>query len=938
LYKAIKKDIADIKEPEVEEILNKIGNEKFLLKLNSTENAQVPYQLNLAELESIIDNQGQYYPILKMNKDKIISILKFRIPYYVGPLNRNNDNKRIFAWMERKSKDKIYPWNFEEVVDLEKSAENFILKMTNQCSYFPDCDVLPNNSLLYSEYKVLNELNKVRIDGKLLSTQVKLMMLCDLLRKEKNVTEKMIVKFLKNKGVIEKSDNPLIQGMQGEKRLANNLKSHIFFESLGFDVDGKDRETVENIIRWVTLFTDKKILKKKIRDTYNSELISNEVLKKILKRDFKGWGSLSEKLIDGVTTTNKKFENGTILDILKISNMNFMQIISDENLGFNKIIEEKNSRVIEKITIEDIESLHGSPSIKRGIWQSVRMVEEIISIMKNQPRNIFIKVNKEEGPKRRTIPRINRVDNLYEEIKKSRILNIDEQIQEVIDKTKKDKGNIDDNKLYLYLLQNGKCMFTGENLVLEDLSKYRISYIIPKSIIEDNSISNKVLVKYAGNHRGPNGIIIKEDIRNNMKPLWDKMLRVKLISFKKYKNLTAYKFSKEHIENLMNKELVETRQITKHVANLFRNCYIDTDVVTVKATLVERLRRKYELFKVQNLNDFHYAHDSYLTGLLGTFLMKRFPTFRERFYFDVYDNFNFRESGAEYGFIIEEFGKDIKNHNLELVWNSKKIIEKMSKSLDYYDCFISYKKEEKVGGFYNQNPSAKSSGNLMPLKKGLDTELYGGFGQISKSYLLAVEGKRKNKVISTLANCPVVLRNRTMEEKIEYISRDKGLENLKILNDKIMLNQLILKDGMYQLLKSDIEIINAVQIVLPKGQKRVLYNIERKMYKNISSDEVTILFDVLMEKIERFYPVYNKIRGKLLENRGVFIDLSIIEKCQIILEILKLLQANSTRANFKILGLSSDVGRQTKIGIKLSELIFVERSVTGLYEKKWKVV
>ena len=45
------------------------------------------------------------------------------------------------------------------MVDLEASAEQFIRRMTNKCTYLPSEDVLPKYSLLYSKYEVLNELN-----------------------------------------------------------------------------------------------------------------------------------------------------------------------------------------------------------------------------------------------------------------------------------------------------------------------------------------------------------------------------------------------------------------------------------------------------------------------------------------------------------------------------------------------------------------------------------------------------------------------------------------------------------------------------------------------------------------------------------------------------------------------------------------------------------
>lgn len=73
----------------------------------------------------------------------------------------------------KKSNEKIYPWNFDDVVDKDKSAENFIMRMTNKCTYLVGEDVLPNQSILYSKFRVLNELNNLKINGEKPDVEVK---------------------------------------------------------------------------------------------------------------------------------------------------------------------------------------------------------------------------------------------------------------------------------------------------------------------------------------------------------------------------------------------------------------------------------------------------------------------------------------------------------------------------------------------------------------------------------------------------------------------------------------------------------------------------------------------------------------------------------------------------------------------------------------------
>ena len=183
LYKRIKNDLKGFEEEKiVSEILEDIANENFLVKLNTTINGEIPYQLHEKELIKILENQSRYYPTIKENKDKIISLLKFRIPYYVGPLSKENSK---WSWVIRKKEGKILPWTFDEIVDKEATAEEFIRRMTNKCTYLINEDVIPKESLLYTKYCVLNEINNLQVNRKRISKDMKKKIL-ELFKTKKN--------------------------------------------------------------------------------------------------------------------------------------------------------------------------------------------------------------------------------------------------------------------------------------------------------------------------------------------------------------------------------------------------------------------------------------------------------------------------------------------------------------------------------------------------------------------------------------------------------------------------------------------------------------------------------------------------------------------------------------------------------------------------------
>ena len=176
LYQSIKKILGKrAADDEVyKNILTEMEQETFLEKINNVDNSAIPYQLNLIEMDKILTQQGVYYKELKDNKEILLKMLTSKIPYYVGPLNNNNKGNRNFAWMTKKAgkeNEKVYPWNVKDVVDIDVTAEDFITRMTNYCTYLPNEKVLPKESLLYQRYMLLEELSQIRIDGKKLSKE-----------------------------------------------------------------------------------------------------------------------------------------------------------------------------------------------------------------------------------------------------------------------------------------------------------------------------------------------------------------------------------------------------------------------------------------------------------------------------------------------------------------------------------------------------------------------------------------------------------------------------------------------------------------------------------------------------------------------------------------------------------------------------------------------
>lgn len=490
LCERIKEDLKGFEDKsDVSEIFNDISNENYLIKLNTTDNGEIPYQLHEKELKKILENQSKYHDSINENKDKILSLLTFRIPYYVGPLS----TKSKWAWVKTNSKEAIRPWNFDEIVDKDATAEEFIIRMTNKCTYLLNEDVIPKESLLYAKFSVLNEINNIQVNDKRVSKDMKTKII-ELFKNKKSVGKKDIKNLYAKDGINAEK----IEGFTTSNgKFNSNMNAYVDFSKI-FDNIYENEEMIEELIYWITIFEDKSILKHKIEEKYSS-ILTKEQINKIIKLKYIGWSRLSKKLLIGLKSTEN---NETIIEKLMNTNMNFMQIITSDKFGFKEQLEQALKEVIgeekKKISYDDIAEIKTSPANKKGIWQAILVVKEITKIMKHDPENIYIEFARSDEEKGTlTTKKLEKVKKIYDEIENFKQAN--KALYEDIKKHQGDK-NINE-RLYLYFIQCGKCLYSDTKLDIEKLSLYQIDHIIPQSYKKDDSIENKALVLSSENQR-----------------------------------------------------------------------------------------------------------------------------------------------------------------------------------------------------------------------------------------------------------------------------------------------------------------------------------------------------------------------------------------------------------------------------------------------------
>lgn len=944
-YKYVKKAIEKSDDSRKDEILQKIANETYMLKQTSKNNAYIPYQMQKDELIKILDHQEKYYPVLKENRDKIISILEFRIPYYYGPL----DGNKQFGWLIKKKgkeNERILPWNHQEIVDVQETAAQFIKKLTNYCTYLPIEKVMPQKSLTCSMYEVLSEVNKIRIDGKLLPIDTKNRLIEDLFFKRKTVKEKDLINWLKQNQLTVGE----ITGYQKEKAFSSSLAPWIDFKEIFDEINDSNYDLIEKIIEDTTIFNEGSILKERLKKVYN---LDQNKIKKIMKLKYSGWSRLSKKLINGIRADNKFGSSVSILDVMKESHMTLMEIINDQDLGFKQIIEKENFKnETGSFEYEDIENLAGSPALKRGIWQTLQVIEEIKNYMGHEPKNIYIEFAREEQEKVRTTTRVKKLKSIYNDIKNQLGVHGKEVYSNL---NKQDEKSSIEKRLYLYYTQLGKCMYSGESLDIDKLSNYEIDHIFPRTLTSDDSLDNLVLVKKKENQRKLDDLVLPLEIRNKMEVFWKKLYDNGLITQTKYYRLMRDEFRRDQIDKFINRQLVETRQIIKHVANIIENHFEDTKVFTVRANLSHEFREKYGIYKNRNVNDFHHAHDAYIACIIGRYIQIRFPGLEAKYVYGQYmQNVKKTKNNIDkenHGFIINSMKYEcIDEDTGEVIWNPERILDYI-KCFNYRDVYITKKLDTNNRELFNvtilpndkNSEKGKTKATIPVNKLRSNVRKYGGFSGL-QSDIVAIEGKKGKKIDRRLINLPILLRYVSIEDQCKYIMENNKYSDVKIIK-KIKKNQLIEIDGGLYYLSSATELVNAHQLILNNKENEIIFEINNAMIKNDYSYfenreiEITKLYNLLCDKMKKYYPKYKGIYEKILTKNIDFNILEIDLKCRVILEVLKILKAGAINGNLKFepYNMTDREGRLSKQSIHLDNTYFYDVSITGIYSKKYKL-
>lgn len=964
-YKYLKDFVED------EYILSKIADGTFLDKLRTSANAVIPYQVHKDELETILENASENFPFLNEVQDgysvkqKIVMLMTFRVPYYVGPLNTQHADGG-FAWVKKYAgteRMKITPWNFDDVVDKQASEDAFIERMTNKCTYLIGEDVLPKQSLLYSEFAFLNELNNVTYRGKRLDKQARDAIVEYAKENSGKITTSKIGKILEGAGLIEKGEGKKenFAGIDGE--IKGSFATYRFFKRVfgeNFDID-----TCEEIIKWFTIMGDATRAVARAKRKYGFD---DETAKKLRDLNCSGWGRMSREFLDGEEIVHVSKDTGevyTIIEAMRETGCNLMELLSSR-YDFVAAVQNYNDKNSDdgNVTYRTVEDLYCSPSVKRAIWRTICLVREIEKVQGGPPKRIFIEMardvdgkNEKERKKSRKVQML----ELYQSVQKDVrdwMPDIDDKIENI---EKTEDARFLSDKLYLYYMQGGRSAYSGKPIDIEDVFNTNIcdiDHIYPQSKIKDDSIiNNRVLCFKNENLNKLDVYPISHDIREKMIPLWTAWRDKGFISEEKYKRLTrSSELTVDELSDFINRQLVETMQSTKAVAEILKKMYPNTDIVYSKAGNVNEFKnwankpeRDAKIVKVRELNDLHHAKDAYLNIVVGNCYYMKFNRNAAVF---------FKNNGRNSYNLKKLFEGDISG-----AWEPS-MLNKVAAVVHKNTCKVVRFTSEGKGALFNATIKTKGANDkLIPLKRNCpleNTDKYGGYDNATTAYFSLVKSvDKKGKIQLSLEAIPIYIDLlRDEEALIGYLVKNSGLFNPQVVIEKIKLNSLVKINGAYYWLRGRtvdrLVLCNANQLVLDSASteylKKVIAFSDKKKklradiqptyeFDKISAEGNEKLYDTFVSKLEsKPYSLMPTISQQVLllnAKKEKFLNMSLSEQIKLLIEILHFMQCNSVQSNMSAIEGAPHAGvllHSKKIG-ENEEFLLITQSPTGYYKE-----
>ena len=959
-------------------------------------NSAISNARQLKDMEAILDRQGKYHACLREHREQILQLCTFRIPYYVGPL-RQGEASPFTPWIRYKKgeegealpKGPVTPWNFREKVDIDATAESFSARVQAHCSFLPMEDVLPRHSLLYEEYMLLDEINRIRVNGRLLRLTWKRQIIEDLFLHTRHVTPGLLRKWLSEH--TDLGENIRLTTTWGEvRKIKSSLGTRIDMERIfGRPIPPDDPicEDLETIIRWSTLFEDRAVFRRVLERHY-AGTFSPEIISKLSLLRYRGWGRLSRRFLCGIRG-QRGGEEVTIMDVLRNTSRNLMKIYHFRGYGFQDAVSravsaEAGAKWHKDIPYEDLDALPCPPDVRRGVWMGIRILKELEEVMGGEPRAIYLRNMREDNANRHLSARsgrarYDRIVQMYRDWETVTGKKVDPDLRRELSRMGRDMSD----RAYLYFSQLGLCMYSGKPLSLTDTARCEAVYVIPPSLQMDTSLDNQVLVLREENHRSLHDPVPDEVIRR-MAPMWQEMHRAGLLSAAKLSRLMVRVYDEQLLQVYVTSQLTETSRMAKVLRDMLHAHYTGTHVYGINARLTQSIRASEGLPVMRSLNDMTQVFDAFLTAHIGTFADRYLASVTDESVMQstILDQWKKTHSGDKNGIILSAYHRDqadeMPGHPSYTGQNAHDRAQYVSKVYLWKDAFFTFLPREYDGKFYRQTIYRPGTPADIPLSDDRAPEKYGGHFTASTAYMAIVgyertvkRGRKRTRLpedeeameaaapgvqIRELISVPVYVAKRQTQDPdaiLRYarerlgMGEAEGYRNLCLLREKVLLNQEILYQGTEFYMKSAQEMAPAHQLFLPSAclpMTRLVLSqsaddLESMIEdKKAQEEDLNTLLRILIDKLTATYPIYRRLCRQLREAGDEIFALLPSKKaliCRILISVMGTKRESVMPALRELSG--TVIRGEPNLSMKRiygEELVLLNRSVTGIYSSK----
>ena len=499
---------------------------------------------------------------------------------------------------------------------------------------------------------------------------------------------------------------------------------------------------------------------------------------------------------------------------------------------------------------------------------------------------------------------------------------------------------------------------------INDVTRYDVDHILPRTFIKDDSLDNKVLVLRSKNAKKSDTYPLPAGF-SNQRDFWKMLLDKGLIAKVTYDRLTRTEpLREDEYQDFINRQKVITDQTVKVVAELFKRRYPTAKIVYSKAKNVNDFKQKFDLFKCRETNDLHHARDAYLNVVVGNVYDTVFttPMSMYRKDGDVWRTYNLNKL----------FTRDVKGawDNAQSIATVKKVYSKNSMVVTRYATCNN-------GGFYDQTIYGKEEKGITAPRKGKgplsDSSKYGGYMTQPTAYFAVVSSKDKNgNEIKTIEAVPVLttyMAKNDPKAVERYFS--ERLKDSKIIVPKIKGKQLVSYNGTQCYLAGttgkQILVHNAVQLftdgktdeyvnsllkladmkakgIINVGQEEFVMKTNRDGERKLVIDRANNadLYGMLKRKLEREnyagLSAFATFRKNLEKGEEKFNSLTVYEQTVVLLQILKFFKCNAETADISSIGGGKIVGKiYVNINITNVDFRLIDLSPAGLTERVRKV-